>query len=97
MNPLPSPTAAGVPPPAPQARELTRATRQFEAILLKRMLASLEKTTSLTPQLVLGGGGQYGSMMVEALADAIAEAGGLGLAKTLEGALPPPAPRPTGK
>ncbi|HLV64321.1 MAG TPA: hypothetical protein VKY73_00850 [Polyangiaceae bacterium] len=68
--------------PTPEApRTLGDAARQFEAILLRRMLGALEKTTQL-------GGGKspalYGSMIVDAMADAIVRAGGLGFGAALE-------------
>jgi flagellar protein FlgJ len=74
---------------APNARsaETVKAAREFEALLLRRVLESLQKTTKI-------GGGEshantaYQSMAVDALADGISRAGGLGLAdliaKTLE-------------
>lgn len=58
-----------------------KAAKDFEAIFLRTLLSSLEKTTSVS-----GGGklntGQstYGSMVVGALADQIASTGGVGLA-----------------
>lgn len=68
---------------SPQHR-LREASRQFEAILLARVLRSLERTAHLGSKPALGGGGQYGSMIVEALSDAIVRAGGLGLSRTVE-------------
>ena len=58
-----------------------QAAKDFEAIFLRTLLSSLEKTTSLS-----GGGklntGQstYGSMVVGALADKVSAGGGIGLA-----------------
>lgn len=58
-----------------------KAAKDFEAIFLRTLLSSLEKTTSIN-----GGGklntGQstYGSMVVGALADNISASGGIGLA-----------------
>jgi Rod binding domain-containing protein len=58
-----------------------KAAKDFEAIFLRTLLSSLEKTTS-----VKGGGkldtGQstYGSMVVGAMADQISGGGGIGLA-----------------
>ncbi len=77
---------------APQATAATQATEQvdaralkaakdFEAIFLRTLLSSLEKTTGM------GGGGSpttgqstYGSMVVGAMADQISGSGGIGLA-----------------
>lgn len=68
-----------------QQRKLKEATESFEAVLIRQMLSSLERTTRLSgSQASLGNSSAYGSMMVDALSDAIAHAGGLGLAKTLD-------------
>lgn len=62
-----------------------KAAKEFEAIFLRTLLSSLEKTTS-----VAGGGGKlntsqstYGSMVVGALADKISGTGGIGLAEVV--------------
>jgi Rod binding domain-containing protein len=58
-----------------------KAAKDFEAIFLRTLLSSLEKTTSMS-----GGGkldtGQstFGSMVVGAMADQISGSGGIGLA-----------------
>lgn len=75
-----SPSAPPHPTSTAAKPEIARAAREFEAIFLRQMLASLEKSghmggTSST------GSEVYGSMMVGALADAVANAGGVGLAK----------------
>jgi Rod binding domain-containing protein len=77
------------PADAAQKQKLTEATKQFEAVLIRQMLTSLERTTQLSSSSkgALGGSSAYSSMMVDALSDAIAQAGGLGLAKTLDGML----------
>jgi Rod binding domain-containing protein len=66
------------------------AARQFEAMMLRHVLSSLEKTTSMGGT-KSGGNSTYKSMMVYALADGLAQAGGLGLSdlvsKMLEGEL----------
>lgn len=58
-----------------------KAAKEFEAIFLRTLLSSLEKTTAVS------GGGKlntsqstYGSMVVGALADNISSTGGIGLA-----------------
>jgi Rod binding domain-containing protein len=59
-----------------------KAAKDFEAIFLRTLLSSLEKTTS-----VKGGGkldtsqSTYGSMVVGAMADQISQGGGIGLAE----------------
>jgi Rod binding domain-containing protein len=74
----------------PRRAELLKAARDFESVLVRQMLESLQKTTSI------GGkedhaNSAYKSMAVDALADGIGKAGGLGLAdliaKTLESEL----------
>jgi Rod binding domain-containing protein len=66
---------------APVDPKALKAAKDFEAIFLRTLLSSLEKTTSMS-----GGGklntGQstYGSMVVGALADNISGSGGIGLA-----------------
>jgi Rod binding domain-containing protein len=80
-TPVEAPTAE-----QPQnAERLQQAARQFEAIMLKRMLSSLEKTTKLDSG---KGTSMYGSMIVDAMADAIVGSGGLGLSKMIEQTLP---------
>lgn len=76
-----------------------KAAKDFEAIFLRTLLSSLEKTTSIN-----GGGklntGQstYGGMVVGALADNISSSGGIGLAdivaKSLAGHMAAPAAEP---
>lgn len=66
----------------PQSAETLEAARQFEALLLRNVLESLQKTTQL------GGrenqaNSAYRSMAVEALADGIGAAGGIGLAELI--------------
>ncbi len=65
-----------------------RAARDFEAIFLRQMLASMQKTSkSSGGDSKSGSGAQgssvYSSMVVDAMADAITKCGGLGLANTI--------------
>jgi Rod binding domain-containing protein len=95
LNALHGPAAAKSAEPLDP--KLVKAAKDFEAIFLRTLLSSLEKTTS-----VKGGGkldtGQstYGSMVVGAMADQISSTGGIGLgdiiAKSLaaHGATPSP-------
>ncbi|HTA93876.1 MAG TPA: rod-binding protein [Polyangiaceae bacterium] len=78
---------AGTASPALDPR-IQKAARDFEAIFVRQMLKSVEKTTAA------GGGTQaaagentYGSMIVGALSDAISNAGGLGLADEIQKSL----------
>jgi len=78
--------------PDPQA---LKAAKDFEAIFLRTLLSSLEKTTSMS-----GGGklttGQsaYGSMVVGAMADKISKSGGIGLADIVARSLSAHQPSP---
>ena len=78
-----------------------KAAKDFEAIFLRTLLSSLEKTTSTS------GGGKlntsqstYGSMVVGAMADQISGTGGIGLAEVIakslmpKGATPAAEPKP---
>lgn len=60
-----------------------KAARDFEAIFLRTLLSSLEKTTSMSGGANKPTTGQstYGSMVVGALADNISSTGGIGLAE----------------
>ncbi len=70
--------------------KLNQASQQFESMLLRRVLSALEKSARVSgtgsgP----AGATAYGSMVVEALSDAIAQAGGLGLARDMVTQLAP--------
>ena len=82
-----------------ESKRLGDASRQFEAVLLRQMLSCLEKTASVQGGKDAGSK-LYGSMMVDAVADAVSQAGGIGLAamlkKTLEPQLAGEAAVPTG-
>jgi flagellar protein FlgJ len=65
-------------PPDPQKVKLAR---EFEQIFVRKMLSSLEKTSKVSGRDNLDSGGNvYGSMVVNALADAVTAGGGIGLA-----------------
>jgi Rod binding domain-containing protein len=81
--------AAAPQPPQPPDPKIVDAARQFEALLLRRVLASLERTTKLGGSPASAGSSAYGSMVVEALSDAIAQAGGLGLAEDMARSMSP--------
>jgi Rod binding domain-containing protein len=73
-----------------------KAARDFEAIFLRSLLSSLEKTTAVS------GGGKlntsqstYGSMVVGALADNISGSGGIGLADIIAKSLSAPRAHPS--
>jgi flagellar protein FlgJ len=60
-----------------------RAAQEFEAIFLRKMLASMEKSSKVEGASLSGGADAYSSMVVGALADAIAAAGGIGLGESV--------------
>jgi Rod binding domain-containing protein len=65
-------------PAKPPSEQALKAAREFESLLLRHVLKSLEKTTSLGP--ANQSASTYRSMMTDALADGIGQSGGLGLA-----------------
>jgi peptidoglycan hydrolase FlgJ len=76
-----------------------QAAKDFEAIFLRTLLSSLEKTTSINGGSKLNTGqSTYGSMVVGALADKVSAGGGIGLAdivaKSLTAHLHPSAAEP---
>jgi peptidoglycan hydrolase FlgJ len=72
---------------APSPADIKKAAAQFEAIIMRQLLAP-----SIEPLMAGGlggdggspGGGIYGHMMTEVLADNLAKGGGIGLGKMLE-------------
>jgi Rod binding domain-containing protein len=75
-------------PTGGESRKLDDATRQFEAVFLRQMLSSLERVAT-TQGKREAGGNLYGSMLVDAVADAISRAGGIGIASMLKHSLEP--------
>jgi Rod binding domain-containing protein len=73
--------------PAKPSEKALKAAREFESMLLRHMLESMQKTAALGGKSNANNG--YQSMATEALANGIEQGGGLGLAdliaKTLEG------------
>ncbi len=64
--------------------KLEEAARDFEAVLLRQMLASLGRSTKVgSGQSSGGAGAAYGSMVVESVSQSIADSGGLGMADFL--------------
>jgi Rod binding domain-containing protein len=71
-----------------ESEKIQRAARDFETVFLRQMLVSLERTTKVGDKGPnLAGQQAYGSMIVEAVADAVAQAGGIGLGSVLAKAL----------
>lgn len=71
-----------------EARKIHQAAHDFETIFLRQMLSALEKTTKVGDKGPNVAGQQtYGSMIVEAVADAVAQAGGIGLGAVMAKAL----------
>ncbi len=77
-------SAAGKPSPA----EVQKAARQFEAIMVRQLLAP-----SIQPLMEGGGGGQgggvYGYLLTDTLATSITQGGGLGLSNVIARQLAP--------
>ena len=82
--------------PKPTPTELAKAAQQFEAIMVRQLLSPAieplmnggvggEKSKSGAG----GGGGVYGYMLTDTLANSIAQGGGLGLAKVISHQLSP--------
>ena len=81
----------------PSAADVKKATAQFEAIIMRQLLAP-----SIEPIMSGGlggssgtGGGIYGHMLTEVLADSLAKGGGLGLGRMLEKQFSPAVPSAT--
>jgi flagellar protein FlgJ len=71
--------------------ERKKAAREFEAIFIRQLLSSLEKSSGLSGG-ESSGGAVFRSMMVGALADTAAEGGGIGLSELiLKAMMPEPA------
>lgn len=81
------------PAPKPSPAEVQKATRQFEAILVRQLLAPAIDPIMNGGSLGGGeggsGGGVYGYLLTDTLATSIAEGGGLGLATVLSRQLAP--------
>jgi Rod binding domain-containing protein len=78
-----------------------KAAKEFEAIFLRTLLSSLEKTTAVSSGGKLNTSqSTYGSMVVGALADNISNTGGIGLADivakslAIHGSAPAAEPKP---
>jgi Rod binding domain-containing protein len=72
--------------------EQVKAAKEFEAIFIRQLLSSLEKSDGLSGG-ESSGGAVFRSMMVGALADTAAEGGGIGLRDLITRAMLPPAPQ----
>jgi Rod binding domain-containing protein len=66
------------PPPAKPSEKALKAARDFEGIMVRHMLESMQKTTEINGKSHENSG--YQSMATEALANSIVSGGGLGLA-----------------
>jgi peptidoglycan hydrolase FlgJ len=90
---LPGPNPSG-PTPTTADPRLREAARQFEAVFLRVMLTSLEKTTKIGGATPLAAGqSAYGSMVVDALSEALSASGGIGLQESLLKSLGAQAPK----
>ncbi len=102
INPLPSHAAAAAADLPPERlvhnsalteqEKIAEASRQFEAILLRQILANIQKT--VIPSKLADNStaaGIYRDMISNQLADSISKSGAFGLAKTFEHQLSPQA------
>ena len=72
-----------------EAHKRAQVAREFEGIFLRKMLSSLEKANKIgTSGEPSGAGDLYNTMMVGALADAVADKGGIGIADMILRSLP---------
>jgi Rod binding domain-containing protein len=72
--------------------EQKKAARDFEAIFIRQLLSSLEKSSGLSGG-ESSGGAVFRSMMVGALADTAAEGGGIGMSDLILKAMLPEPPQ----
>jgi flagellar protein FlgJ len=70
-------------PADPGATRLQHAAQEFEAIFIRQMLATLDRTARISGSDRRATTSLYGTMVVDVMADAVAAAGGLGLGETL--------------
>ncbi len=80
--------------PKPTPAEVTKAAQQFEAILVRQMLApAIEPMMNGSMGGKAGpgssGGGVYGYMLTDVLANSVSQGGGLGLASVISRQLSP--------
>ena len=85
----------GAPKPKPTSAEVAKASQQFEAILVRQMLAPaidpMMSGGSMGGESGSGGGGVYGYMLTDVLANSLTQGGGLGLASVISRQLSPSA------
>ena len=74
-------TAANPPAAKNEVTKIQKAARDFEAMLLTPVLDSLQKTFSGDPEDATPGASDYRLMGTQALASAMAERGGIGIAR----------------
>lgn len=86
--------ALGVAGKEPIDPEKLRLAREFEQIFIRKMLSSLEKSGKATSGSSSSSNDAYSSMVVSALAEAVSNAGGVGLADVIarSASLPSSAP-----
>ena len=72
------------PKPADQKVELAKASKQFEAIFVRQMLAAARKASLGEGLFDNSAVEQFQSMQDSQVADLVAERGGLGLGKSIE-------------
>lgn len=89
VTPIISSSFPSPPPPSPVLGKGEKAAREFEAQLIGSVLQSLEQTmASLPGQDAIAGEDDYNYLGTQALASAIAERGGFGIARMIVAHLP---------
>lgn len=80
----PATSPAGEPSPGSRMQKLTRVAKQFEGVLLTSLLQEVEKGALDSSDGGLGGGSEtLRSLGTEAVAQALAQKGGLGIARMI--------------
>lgn len=88
VAPSPAGSPAGAPAPSSELADLRKAAEGFEAIMLRRMLATA-RASSFAEETPLTGGAmqQYLTMRDEHFADIAAKSGAFGFARSIEAQL----------
>jgi len=74
----------------PPVGRTEKAAREFEGVLLTSLFDSLQKSFAFDAESQMPGAGDYRLMGTQALAKAVAEAGGIGIGKLILSHLPAP-------
>jgi len=83
MNVSLSAAAGRIPTPAPPTEKGAKAARDFESVLLTSLFDALQKSFAFDAQDETPGAGDYRMMGTQALAKAVADGGGIGIARLI--------------